>query len=445
MLRTTLVVLALGSLAGPRVAHANPAGAVPTTGPGSQVHVDVDYEYDFDSALITREQAGAPGTSPTDPLPIQRELQSRRFRHLLTPKLELGLYHNVWLSFATPIVLLQSSELELASGVSAATSSTFADGILPAGGFDARSPGSPLNGNLVFRGVERSGVQELRAGLGVAPMNQATDDTKPTWKIGVELHIPVGTVMKLDAANPGSSQGVSTGVYDLRAWTTVDRRYEWFEGWFEAFWQGPVYTPNDSQFQDLGFGTLNRTPSQAAGIAFGGETYFVDDAATGNRFSVDLGARFTGHFEGRGYSELWEVFAYAGDAARQGPLVLDSDPVTAGVQAKNHPGVTNIESYLEIAPRLAVRAKLGSHFKLAATAELTWRTEHVISFADAGVDLPTCPTGQPRCENDDNVLINNGTAEVNPLSVPRIDLVGHRYHADDSYGLAIGVEAQVAF
>ena len=449
VLRTTTVVLALGSLAGAgsRVARANPAGVVPTTGggPGTLAHVEVDYEADYDTALVTREQVGASGADPLGPLPLQREFTSRQLRHMLTPRLELGIYRNLWISFAAPVVLLQSSELVLAGGAARATSSTFLDGILPANGFDAGSPGTALTSDLVFRGVERAGILELRGGIGVAPMNQATDDTKPTWKIGTELHVPVGKVMKLDAGNPGAENGVSTGVYELRAWTTVDRRYRYFEGWFEAFWQGPIYTPSTTQFQDLGFGSLNVAPAQTAGLGFGVETYIVDNPETGNRVSVDLGTRLTAHFEGRGYSEMWEVFAFAGDAGRQGPLVLDSDPVTPGVQAKNHPGVTNIESYLEIAPRLTVRAKLGEHIKLSALAELDWRSEHVISFGDAGIDLPTCSTGAANCENDDNDAVNGGTAEVNPLHVPRIDLVGHRYHVDDSYGLVIGLEAQLAF
>ena len=61
---------------------------------------------------------------------------------------------------------------------------------------------------------------------------------------------------------------------------------------------------------------------------------------------------------------------------------------------------------------------------------MIWKTNHVISFADAGVDLPTCPTGAPRCETNDNNLIDAGTVEVNPLHASKIDLVGHRYHAE---------------
>jgi hypothetical protein len=125
--------------------------------------------------------------------------------------------------------------------------------------------------------------------------------------------------------------------------------------------------------------------------------------------------------------------------------VLDGDPTMPGVQALSHPGISNFEGYLETAARLAVRGKLGPHVTFAAIGELIWKTDHVISFADAGVDLPTCPTGTPRCETDNNDLVNPGSQEVNPLHVRLIDLVGHRYRSEHNRGIVLGVEAQLRF
>jgi len=181
-------------------------------------------------------------------------------------------------------------------------------------------------------------------------------------------------------------------------------------------------------------------------VSFGLETYLLNDEKTGNQVSLDLGTRLVGHFEGRGYSEMWEVFALAGDPRNpSAPLVLDSDPVTPDVQALRHPGITNIENYLETAARVALRAKLGTHVSFAAVGEMIWKTSHVITFADAGVDLPTCPTGAPRCEIDNNDLINAGTPEVNPLHVSKIDLVGHRYRSEQNRSYIVGVETQFLF
>ena len=450
VLRTTAVVLGLGSLTllGGAAAHANPAGRVPIpgdAGTGEQLHGDVVYEYELDRAQITRERAGDPAADPQAALPRRRELEFHQARQLVTPKVELGVGHRLWVSFAAPIVVAQRRELDLAGGADRATTSTFVDGILPANGFDARNPSAPPSGNLVFRGVDRRGVQELRGGVGFAPMIQARDDTLPTWKLGAELGISVGRAMRFDAVTPGAETGVASGVDTLRLWTSVDRRYRYFESWFEASWQVPLYTRASGLFTDPGFGASHVAPGQTAGTSFGLEAYVYDNPVTGNRIGVELATRITAQLEGRGYSEMWEVFALAGDRRTAGPLVLDGDPTQPGTQAVSHPGITNIENYLETTARLTVRARLGSRFRFAAFGEVIWKTDHVISFADTGTDLPTCPTGAPRCETADNTVVNPGTQEVDPLHVPLIDLVGHRYHAEGSRGFVAGLQAQVVF
>ncbi|HMG52998.1 MAG TPA: hypothetical protein VK601_05945, partial [Kofleriaceae bacterium] len=198
-------------------------------------------------------------------------------------------------------------------------------------------------------------------------------------------------------------------------------------------------------FHNPGFGAVNVDPGQVAELRFGLETYLTSDPASGSRISLELGSQLTAHFEGRGYSELWEVFAFAGDHRTVGPLVLDGDPVTPGRQDLSHPGISNIENYLETQARIALRARLGARLSFAAVGSLRWRTEHVISFTNAGIDLPTCSTGATPCETDDNTQVNPGTREVNPLHVREIDLVGHRYRAEDSHGFALGVEARLSF
>jgi len=428
-------------------ARGNPAGDVTSTSPagtGAAVRFEADYEYDADSAAIAREQVGATD-DPLAPLPVRRELEFHQSSHRVTPRAELGVYRDLWVSFAAPIVLAQSSELDLAGGVDRTAASTFLDGILPATGFDARNPMTPLTGNAVFHSVTRSGVPELRAGVGYAPMNQARDDTKPTWKLGADLHLAIGRVMRFDAVEPGRETGVSTGVHELRLWTSIDRRLRYFEGWFEASYQLPIYLRSTSLYQNPGFGATHVDPAQTAAVRFGVEAYLMDDPAADRHITAELGSQIALHFQGRGYSEMWEAFALAGDRHTAGPLVLDADPVTPGAQPLSYPGVSNLENYLDTSARLAVRARFGARLSFAAFAQLAFRTDHVISFAEAGVDLPTCPTGAPRCETEDNSIVSSGTAEVNPLYAKRIDLVGHRYRAEDSRGYVVGLEAHLAF
>lgn len=425
-------------------ASANPASFVPS--PSAQnFRLWLDYEYQVDSSLITRERVGGADQDPLGGIPRGADLEFHQFRHVLTPRADVGVSSRGWLSLALPIVIGQARELELADGIDRFGSSTINDGLLPMEGFDARDPGTPPAGNLAFRGVSRSGLDQIHVGLNVAPMNQRTDDTQPTWKLGGELRFAIGKTMKFDALDPGSETGVSKGVHELRVWTSVDRKFDRVEGWFELFWQAPLWLKDDSLFEDPGFGSTNHKLSQTAGAQFGLELYALDDKAAGNRISLDLGARVVGHFEGREYSEMWEVFALAGDSRGTGPLILDADPITMGMQAQSHPGISNIENYLETAGRFAVRASLGKNARFAAVVDLAWKTDHVISFADAGIDLPSCGDTSGPCEDAENDLVNPGTVEVNPVHAPQIDLVGHRYHSENNFGLVIGIEGQVLF
>lgn len=434
------------------VARANPASIVSSAAdPDDAVDLNVrlDYEYSIDSASIFREAVGE-AVDPLDPIPKHRDLAFKQYRHLLVPSAELGIYHNSWLSFALPIVIAQQRELTLGKGVTRDTSLTLLDGLVPASGFDARDPGTALPGDGVFRGPNRKGLDQVHLGLGFALMNQDNDDTKPTWKLGGEVRLAVGRVMRFDPASPGSETGVGRGVHEVRVWTSVARRYKHAESWFELYWQAPVAEKPTSLLQLPSaekFGATNVRLGQQGGVAFGLELYAIDDRANQNRISLDLGARADAHFEGRDYSEMWEVFALAGDANRGGPLVLDTDPTMMGVQPRSHPGVSNIENYLETAGRAAIRAQLGKYVRFAAMVDLVWKTDHVITFTDAGVDLPTCgaPGVTGACENQENSVVNPGTREVNPLHVPSIDLVGHRYHSEDNFGFVIGVQGQVLF
>jgi hypothetical protein len=277
-------------------------------------------------------------------------------------------------------------------------------------------------------------------------MNQQRDPTKPTWKLGAEVRIAVGSPARFDRADPDSEDGVGHGVHELRLWTSVARRRGWAEPSVEVWWQAPVAVTDESPFDDPGYGARASGKQQEAGIAFGFEAIAVDRPEDGQRVSLDLGARLVGHFEGRAYTEMWEVFAYAGDVDAGGPLVLDSDPTDPAANAVSHPGISTVENYLEMGGHVALRAELGPWVHIAAIGQLTTESAHSISFADAGVDRPTCNgSNGPGCETDDNDLVTPGTLEVNPSHVDLVDLVGHRYIVDDVFNLTVGVEARVLF
>ncbi len=426
-LPVALVTALTASVTAP--ALANPAGDVTTLGGGS---LTIDYRYELDTSDVEREHVGS-GVSPTGGVPIERDLAFRQNEHTVTPRAELGIARDTWLSASLPVVIAQDRQLSYDTGVTAGTSSTVAAGILPATGLDAADPSSALAAPLAFRGVTRYGLDQLWLGIGTAAMNQRRDDTKPTWKLGADVGIPVGKVAVVTDRTIEDDTGVGRGVYDIKVWMSFDRRLGRFEPYTTLFWDAPFATTSHSLFQDPGFGATNVLPGQRAGADFGVEILAYENADH-DRISIDLGGRIEGHFEGRDYSPMWELFAYAGDAANPAnPLVLDGNPLKPGSEPLSNPGITDVENYLELAGRLGVRADFGKHLHAAVTGEVMYLTDHSITFDDAGID------------RNGNGVIDPGTSEVNPLYLDQLDLVGHRYISTNNLGVVLGVEGRATF
>jgi hypothetical protein len=427
-------------------AHADtvPPGHVVTDGePDNAFDAAFRFDYEFFSSKTQLQRESLTGAA-TDAVGLTSDLIGRHSRQQLTPQLDIGIYHDFWLSFALPIVLQERRDLAL-DGIARQESSAIRDGLLPADGFDAGSSSS-TSGDTLWKGISRSGLSQLQIGMGVAPMNQRKDDTKPTWKLGLDVFLPVGKVASFSRSSPSSQTGVGSGVYELSLWTSVAKRIGSVEPFVAMSWRASLAATKTSAFADPGSSTTNALPPQVAGVRFGGAAYVIERPADHLSVTVDVEARAVSHFQGREYTDLWEALSYAGDAATVGaPLVLDQSPTVSGVQGLNYPGVSNQENYLELGGRFSVHAQLGKLAGLGIVADIFKHTPHAVTFADAGKDLPTCGTGKLPCEDDSNEVVNPGTNEVNPLSAPIIDLVGHRFIASKQMGFAISVQAAVQF
>lgn len=430
------------------------------------LHMSLDYEFSSRSSVIKREFVGLPGTGPNDPVPIVKDLLFSSSTHTVVPKFELGLFHDLWISAAMPIVVNNSRSLAFDQGSKPCTfpgggstptcvnninSSTVLDGLLPETGFDANDPNGPgfTSGSTIFEGPTRRGTTQLHLGFGFAPMNQRRDETKPTWKIGAELRLPIGSLKKFDRSNPDNSTGVSEGITHLRLWTSMARKLGWAEPHVEFGWKAPLSVNKDAPLADLdqGFGVTSQSPQQQAYADFGVEATLWEKPEDNLRVGLDFTTKLTALFEGRGYSDMWEVFQYAGDATVDGaPLVLDLEPTISGVQEKSHPGATNIENYMTVDTNLKVSAHLGEKVRFAAGFGMKFEQSHLITFADAGTDLPFCAnSAQTNCESAANEVVNPGTVEVNPLHVGLIDTAGHRYRVAEGRDYVFTLDARILF
>lgn len=436
------------------------------------LHVSIDYAYSSYRAGIKREIAGVVDPNLVDRTALGKDLVYEGTRHTITPRLTVGLAPDVELSLALPVVLRDAYTLSFdrtagscvlppapgATCVNALNSTTVQDGLLPPTGFDADDPGGPgftdPDDPTIFRGTTRKGLDQLHVGLAWAPMNQRRDDTKPTWKIGAQLRLAVGDTAEFDPERPSRSTGVGRGLHEVRLWTSVAKRAGWAEPFVELWWQAPIGKTDDSHFVELGFGEERAAAQQLAGVRFGFEGVTWEHAADSQRIGLELSMLAEAHFEGRDYTPMWEVFQLAGDpdrapdgSAGPGPLALDGDPATPGLQGVRHPGVTNVENYMRFAGRIRINAQLGERVRFSVGAQIVHDTSHLITFADAGRDLPQCAAGQTSgCEPDnDDTVDPDQPEEVNPYHVPLIDQAGHRYKQDDTFDYQVLVRGMVLF
>jgi hypothetical protein len=279
-------------------------------------------------------------------------------------------------------------------------------------------------------------------------MNQERDDTKPTWKIGAEIHISIGRIMRFDPGDPTEETGVSDGLHRLRLFTSFGRRVDWAIPYFEVDWSVPVARRGNTAFEtDTNvFGGTRLGASHLASTRFGLDGVLWERAERGYRVTAGAHATLRAHFEGRAYSEMWEVFRAGGDATGAGPLLIDQNPTADGVQPRSHPGITNIENYLDIGGGIGVNALFAEHLRISAAFGFERSLAHLITFADAGIDLPTCAAAaNPSCEVSSNTVVNAGSAEVNPYHVPVIDVAGRRYRITDALSSVFTLEARLLF
>src|SRR5262245_47601833 len=70
----------------------------------------VDYEYELDSATLVREVVD-PMRDPLDGTRTVQDLKFKQFRHKITPRLEIGVFRDTFVTAALPIVINQAREL----------------------------------------------------------------------------------------------------------------------------------------------------------------------------------------------------------------------------------------------------------------------------------------------------------------------------------------------
>jgi hypothetical protein len=301
------------------------------------LNISLGFDYFSKSARIFRETSvAAPGLTSggfnTHLLNVASYSESTA---RLTPRVDVGLYKDIAAHITLPIILSNARSLGLIGG-KAASPEAFVG-----------APGEALFA-APFSAPTRSGLEYIGAGFDFDILNQARDNTKPTWLIGFEGRFTVGTPMHACNTKPASGQvqcadpsdinrngksdggfegnfdpgsrsaGVTRGTIALEVHTIMSKRLKYVEpyGGFTALFEFQQ-SSSDYGLTDLNQTLVNHPPLVGSMIA-GMQIIPWENREKFARLTFDT--RFTGtyHSEGRDYSELFDALgSSAANSLRQ--------------------------------------------------------------------------------------------------------------------------------
>ena len=440
------------------------------------------YEYLNKTAAIKREVVGA--TTDQSGILVGKDLVFHQQRHTFDLRAEVGIFQDLALHVALPFVLDDQRSYEYdqrlgsaciypgtsggapncvnstnstttnAPGVANAPGNTKDYLILPPGGADYQNGGMPFVGSpYVFRGVKRGGsgadlFDTINFGITWAALSQKRDDTKPTWTVGLEYKLSIGNIMSFDRERPDASHGVSDGLDHIVARTSVSHRFRYFDPYINFWFDYPYARRSDTLFYDLGAAAKNQAPQISAGLVMGFEGVAWERPKEQYKVAIDLYARISGKFDGRGYSELWEVLA-SSDALKCDPQLAWTvawnpacgSQTTNKYQGKPYSGLTTIENYATIGAQAGLNVQAGKYVRFRLAYLYQHDQSHRITNDDVGkpdaASTDPCKAGAPG-----RVCAPN---EFNPSYRPIINEVGRRYRVEGVDLHSVNVWGQVMF
>lgn len=437
----------------------------------------VGYTYNFKRAAILREWNRGGGDTENR---LVKDLIFQQQRHVVTPTLEIGLYHDLSIYFQLPVIVYDQTEYSFdqraddcvfgdspdqATCVNKDNSTTLRDEIIPRDGIDATTQGAPFSSftgpatELIFRGPVRRGIDQFHVGLKYGILNQEKRSHMPNWIVAFEGRFGVGRPMtfnrELIGNDPSGNHRVGRRVHELGLWTALSRRYRFLDPYFLAYWRQAIRGAG-SKFQDFSnFGAQDEVqPMSTAGLLVGSEVIPWERKAKNLKVALYLHGLAALNYGGRGYSEVWQLLAdspalagsYDPTTQAVGPngMPVDEDIFcnreaalafardnpgdpdylqAGGPSCEKFQGITDIQDYGTFGIHGGLDFHLGRYVRLNLGVNFQTDTRHFVTSAGRG--------NAQGGVDDDRVEV--GTREVNPVRRDVVDNVGRRYMVDDVF------------
>jgi len=385
--------------------------------------LEVGYQRTQERARIVREahQQGAVVDMP--------ELNYLEIDQRLVIDARIGIWRDLELHYSVPVVLSQNRTWRYAAGTDNSNSTIF-NNCLQANG-DLVDPACPTTGvgsQALFTpnsDTYRSGLGDMTFGLAYAIFNQARDDTKPMWIVGLDYTAPTAALRDPTVPTDSKSRGaIGDKLHKYKFYTTLSRRMGAAEPYVQLQYTLPVRGPgwysncdhpdprNMARPQNCADPAWGRSETgingpHVAGLLFGTELQLSEDAREHRYFSIDLRGLVTYFSPGRYYNELTDVL---------GKLLYTQD-------------------YLQVGGGLGINAQPAAAITVRGLASLAYNTDHTLTSEMIGKDL----------DGDRTVDITANPREINPTYDFRTDVVSRRFRAVESFVFRAEISARLNF
>ncbi len=376
-----------------------------------------------------------------------------RTRNVLEIGADVGLYHDLALTFRLPVIL--SDQYTIGSGDPA--NAVMAND-LPGGGSETLF-------NLPFSSPNRSGIDTVHLGLAWSPLNQNRVHEVPSWVLLFDVGLPIGPRLRpclsssqcatRDASNVFSlgdgDPGISRGNLQLHFETRVSHRHRYVEPYVSRGVTAELPTAAENTFTPSGNlrGYQHTIPPIVGDLALG--TAFIPWENLPNHQRLVIDVRFTSTYvsNGRDYSPLYDVLGTSLapsltslNCEDGGPDdVLGGNPCPAGLEKVPFNGLTDTQAYGRFGGRIAVEVQAARYVMFTLGANVTYITEHYLTSADicnanyAQIDDSLLRTGQVDCV--DGIF--------NPHFRTTIDEPGRRFDIGGSLAIDLFARATAQF
>jgi len=412
-------------------------------------------------ASIRREtQLFQPGLATGNFIPATENIASYSSKEsTLLVGADIGIYRDLALILRLPVILSWSQTLGDLNG----SSVPGAGGLSPNQYVLADPAGGQLF-SVPFSSPTRSGIDYIAAGLDWAIYNQQRDETKPTWVIGIEGRLGVGTPLHACNAAPamgvaecpdpvtGANRdpGISRGMDTVIGKSIWSRRFGYVEP-YSGLWIQAEFPQGRSDFgrwnpQD----NLLRTPPLLGSFAMGLEVIPYERRDEFQRLSADFRFLGTYHSPGRDYSELFDALgsSQATSLRTPNPGGYMAGPggtsiVNPSLEKVYFSGITEAQAYGSFKVSAAATWQAGEYIKFTIGGAVGYAQPHLVTSADTcNPNLGSTSAEAGPCHDPVDMKIQG---VPNPDHRDIIDLPGRRFSVDDTTTIDLWVMGVVMF